>query len=58
MNDKIRQEAMREFEKSTHDWGLDYESDELSYVDFSTGITFGSFLLGYEACYNKHGEKE
>lgn len=57
MNDTIRQEAMQEFEKSADDWGLDYERDDLSYTDYATGIAFGSFLLGYEACYIKHGEK-
>lgn len=57
MNDTLRQEAMQEFEKSTHDWGLDYERDGLSYTDYATGVNFGAFLLGYEACYIKHGEK-
>ena len=58
MNDIIKQEAIQEFEKATIDWGLDYDlsADGLSYINFSTGIAFGSFLLGYEACYIKYAE--
>lgn len=38
------------FEIETLTWGFDYERDETGvYIDYGTGIAYGSFSLGWEA---------
>lgn len=46
------EEAQAAFEKEAADWGLDFErhpDKEDQYLEFETGLTFGSFLLGWQA---------
>lgn len=52
-----KQQIMAAFEADTKDWELDYTKqyrdtfDEgIAYEDYATGIMFGSYIMGYQAC--------